>query len=134
MGVQERFDVGGLHRCPVGHGSLGDEEGGEVPNGPEGAFDRRVRADVSADASGPFLGVHEVVAEPGNRRPQHLRGGIDASLPAAGREPHGLVEAEGEVVVNEEVFERPSQRSRRSARKARSFQQRLRMTRLPVTQ
>ena len=110
-GVEKRFDVCGLHDRPISLGSRVDEEQCEVPDDGDGPFDGGVRSRVGSGVAGPFLGTHEMVAEPFDRCPQRVRGAIDASTASAGSETGGLIETERELTLDEEVFEGASQRS-----------------------
>ena len=95
-------------------GSFGDEEAGEVPDEGDARLDGRVGTDVGAGSPGTFPGTDEVIAEQAHGRPQRFGGAVDSALPTSGGEPGVLVEAEGEVVGDEELLEGAGQRPRRS--------------------
>ena len=99
----------------------------------ERALDGRIRPGVGASPPGPFPGAHEMLAEQRHGRAQRLRRSLDAAVTTTGCETGVLVEAEGELVVDEEVLQGPGQRPCRPARKPGPLQQGLGVVRLAVT-
>ena len=122
-GVEERFDIRGLHDRPAVFGPILDEEHGQIADDGDGCFDRGVGAWVGAGLAGPFLATNEVITELSQGWAERFGGAIDTAASPASSEPGGLVETEGELTFNEEVLEGAGQRTGGTTGPARPFQQ-----------
>lgn len=122
-GVEERFDIARLHDRPVVLGSVLNEEHGEIPNDGDRAFDGGVRSWMGACTASPLPATNEVITELFHGWAQRFGGALDPAASAAGSEPRGLVETEGELTLDEEVLEGAGQRSGGATGASCPFQQ-----------
>ena len=109
---QEHFDVADIDGGPVVLGSLAGQEAGQVSDDAQGLFDRVVRTRAGPRPSGALTGTDQVVGERSDRRPEGRRRGVDTTLPAPVGQTGFLIQAERQVLGDEELLEGPRKRPR----------------------
>ena len=103
--LEERLDVADLNDRPVLFSSSKDKEG-QVTHDAQRLLDRAVRTGTGSRPSGSFPRADQVIGEPGHRRSQRGGGGVDSALSTSVGEAGLLVETEGQMLADKEVFQR----------------------------